>query len=193
LRPDVRIVMQPRRGKGAALQAGFRAARGEVIIALDADGSMAPEEAIHFLSALMTGADLVKGSRRIQGAGSIDISWFRSLGNRGLTVIVRLLYGCAFSDLCYGYFAFWSKHVNRLACDGDGFEIETLINVRALKTKLKIAEVASFESSRIHGLSHLRAIPDGFCILRTILRERLTRYLPIAERIDELGEGAPQA
>ena len=192
LRPDVRIVMEPRRGKGAALQAGFRAARGEVIIALDADGSNAPEEAILFLSALMVGADLVKGSRTIQGAGSVDISWFRSLGNRGLTLIVRLLYGCAFSDLCYGYFAFWSKHVNRLACDGDGFEIETLINVRALKNKLKIAEVASFESARIHGSSNLRAIPDGFRILSTILRERLSSYLPIGERIGELGKGAPR-
>jgi glycosyltransferase involved in cell wall biosynthesis len=192
LRPDVRIVMEPRRGKGAALQAGFRAARGEVIIALDADGSMAPEEAILFLSALMAGADLVKGSRTIQGAGSVDISWFRSLGNRGLTLIVRLLYGCAFSDLCYGYFAFWSKHVNRLACDRDGFEIETLINVRALKNKLKIAEVASFESARIHGFSNLRAIPDGFCILRTILRERLNSYLPTVERIGELGKEAPR-
>jgi hypothetical protein len=60
---------------------------------------------------------------------------------------VRLFYGCAFSDLCYGYIGFWSKHVNRLACDRDGFEIETLINVRALKNKLKIVEVASFESS----------------------------------------------
>jgi glycosyltransferase involved in cell wall biosynthesis len=193
LRPDVRIVMEPRRGKGAALQAGFRAARGEVIIALDADGSNAPEEAILFLSALMAGADLVKGSRTIQGAGSVDISWFRSLGNRGLTLIVRLLYGCAFSDLCYGYFAFWSKDVNRLACDRDGFEIETLINVRALKNKLKIAEVASFESARIHGVSHLRAIPDGFCILRTILRERLSPYLPIAEHVGELGKEPPRA
>ena len=146
LLPNVRIVVEPRRGKGAALQAGFRDARGEVIIMLDADGSMAPEEAILFLSALMAGADLVKGSRTIQGAGSVDLSWFRSLGNWGLTLIVRLLYRCAFSDLCYGYIAFWSKHVNRFASDRDGFEIETLICVRALKNKLKITEVASFES-----------------------------------------------
>jgi glycosyltransferase involved in cell wall biosynthesis len=193
LRRDVRIVMEPRRGKGAALQAGFRAARGEVIIILDADGSMAPEEAIVFLSALMAGADLVKGSRTIQGAGSVDISWFRSLGNRVLTLIVRLLYGCAFSDLCYGYIAFWSRHVNRLACDRDGFEIETLINVRALKNNLKIAEVASFESSRIHGLSNLRAIPDGFSILTTILRERIRPYLPNAQPVGVLGNDAPRA
>ncbi len=40
--PDARIVMQPRPGTGAALRAGFRAATGDIIIMLDADGSMAP-------------------------------------------------------------------------------------------------------------------------------------------------------
>jgi glycosyltransferase involved in cell wall biosynthesis len=172
LRPDVKILTESRRGKGAALQAGFRAAGGDIIIMLDADGSMAPEEAILFLSALIAGADLVKGSRYIQGAGSADISRFRSIGNWGLTQIVRLLYGCAFSDLCYGYMAFWSKHVPCFQGDCDGFEIETLINIRAIQNKLKIAEVASFESSRMYGLSNLRAIPDGLHILRLILRER---------------------
>src|SRR5260221_5370937 len=44
LREDVKIVMEPRRGKGAALQAGFQAATGDIIVMLDADGSMGPEE-----------------------------------------------------------------------------------------------------------------------------------------------------
>lgn len=180
LRSDVRIVMEPRRGKGAALQAGFSAASGDIIMMLDADGSMAPEEAILFLGALMSGADLVKGSRYIQGAGSDDISISRMLGNWGLTQIVRLLYGCSFSDLCYGYIAFWSKHVDTLGCDCDGFEIETLIAVRALKSRLKIVEVASFEAPRISGVSNLRAIPDGIRVLRTILRERLVACMPVA-------------
>jgi hypothetical protein len=140
---------------------------------LDADGSMAPEEAILFLGALMSGADLVKGSRFVQGAGSDDISIVRMLGNWGLTQIVRLLYGCYFSDLCYGYVAFWARHVDSLRCDCDGFEIETLINIRALKSRLKIVEVASFEARRISGVSNLRAIPDGIRVLKTIVRERL--------------------
>ena len=173
LRHDVQIVLEGRRGKGAALQAGFRAARGEIIVILDADGSMAPEEAIVFVGALLAGADLVKGSRNVQGAGSSDISFFRHLGNCGLTQIVRLLYRCKFTDLCYGYLAFWARHVDCLGCDCDGFEIDTLINVRALKNKLKIVEVASFESPRISGNSNLRAIPDGFRVLQTILREWL--------------------
>jgi glycosyltransferase involved in cell wall biosynthesis len=173
LREDVRIVMEPRPGKGVALQAGFNAATGEIIVMMDADGSMAPEEAILFVGALMSGADLVKGSRFMQGAGSEDISIVRHLGNWSLTQLVRLLYGCSFSDLCYGYVAFWRKHVDTLGCDCDGFEIETLINVRALKSRLKIVEVASFEAPRISGESNLRAVRDGIRVLKTILRERV--------------------
>lgn len=178
LRPDVRIVLERRRGKGAALRAGFAAVQGDIIVMLDADGSMAPEEAILFVSALMSGADLVKGSRSIQGAGSDDLSLFRSFGNWGLTTLVRWLYRCAFSDMCYGYIAFWTKHRDQLGLDADGFEIETLINVRSLKCKLKIVEVASFEARRISGVSNLRAIPDGLRVLRTILRERV----PVSSR-----------
>src|ERR1051326_831956 len=87
LRPDVRIIMEPRKGKGAALRAGFQAVEGDIIVMLDADCSMAPEEAIAFVGQLMAGADLVKGSRIIQGAGSTDISFVRNLGNRGLTML----------------------------------------------------------------------------------------------------------
>jgi glycosyltransferase involved in cell wall biosynthesis len=173
LREEVKVVMEPRRGKGAALQAGFRAATGDIIVMLDADGSMVPEEAIVFVSVLMAGADLVKGSRFLQGAGTDDMSLFRMLGNWGLTVMVRLLYGGVFSDLCYGYMAFWTRHVATLHCDCDGFEVETLINVRALKNHLNIVEVASFEAPRISGVSNLRAIPDGWRVLKTILRERV--------------------
>jgi len=185
LRPDVKVVMEPRRGKGAALQAGFKAATGDIIVMLDADGSMVPEEAIVFVGALMAGADLVKGSRFLQGAGTDDMSLFRMLGNWGLTMVVRVLYGGVSSDLCYGYMAFWSKHVATLDCDCDGFEIETLINVRAMKHHLSIAEVPSFEASRISGESQLHAIRDGWRVLKTILRER------VLSQVSLVSYGAP--
>lgn len=174
LRPDVKIVLEPRRGKGAAARAGFVAASGDIVVMLDADGSMAPEEIIFFLGGLMSGADFVKGSRFLQGAGTDDMTLIRMLGNWGLTQIVRLLYGGSFSDLCYGYIAFWSRETPIFLSDCDGFEIETLISIRALKNKLKIVEVASFEWSRINGESNLRAVRDGWRILKTIIRERLT-------------------
>lgn len=185
LRSDVKIVMEPRRGKGAALKAGFDAATGDIVVMLDADGSMEPDEAILFVGGLMAGADMVKGSRFLQGAGTDDMSLFRMLGNWGLTMTVRMLYGGTFSDLCYGYMAFWRRHVETLNCDCDGFEIETLINVRALKNRLKIVEVASFEAPRISGLSNLRAIPDGWRVLKTILRER------VFTQVSPVGYGVP--
>ena len=101
LRPDVRIVMETTPGKGAALRAGFAEARGDIIVAMDADGSMNPDEIVLLVSALLAGADFSKGSRFIEGGGSKDLSAFRALGNWGLTTSVRLLYGCRFSDLCY--------------------------------------------------------------------------------------------
>ncbi len=59
-----------------------------------------------------------------------------------------------------------------LALDGDGFEIETQMNVRALRIGLRVVEVPSFETARMHGLSNLRAMPDGWRVLKTIVRER---------------------
>ena len=166
------IVMEPRKGKGAALRAGFHAARGDILVALDADCSMHPCEIQLLTAALMAGADFAKGSRFIQGGGTADMSWFRNVGNWGLMQIVNVLYGGSFSDLCYGYFAFWRRHLSVIDPTCDGFEVETFIKLQALKAKLRIAEVPSFETLRIHGRSNLHAIPDGIRVLRTILRER---------------------
>ncbi|MBO0683845.1 MAG: amino acid adenylation domain-containing protein, partial [Candidatus Dormibacteraeota bacterium] len=97
--PGVRIVHQKGRGKGAALRQGCEAATGEMIVAMDADGSTDPAEIPLYVGGLLGGADFVKGSRYIQGGGSSDLSRLRSLGNLGLTVVTRLLYRNSFSDL----------------------------------------------------------------------------------------------
>jgi hypothetical protein len=86
-----------------------------------------------------------------------------------------MLFGGRFTDLCYGYNAFWSRVVPILQLDCDGFEVETMMNVRALRAGLSIAEVPSFEANRIHGTSNLRTIPDGTRVLKTIVRERFRR------------------
>ncbi len=174
LRPDVVIVEETKRGKGAALRAGFAAASGDVIVMLDADGSMSPVEISLYVGALMSGADYVKGSRFLQGGGTADMTLIRSFGNWGLTMAVRVLFGGSYSDLCYGYNAFWTRALPALDLEADGFEIETLMNVRALRAGLKISEVPSFESYRVHGESNLRALRDGWRVLKTILRERVT-------------------
>jgi glycosyltransferase involved in cell wall biosynthesis len=178
LRPDVRVVMQPGRGKGNALAAGFAACTGEVVVSMDADGSTDPAEIPRFVAALCHGADFVKGSRFAQGGASSDITWTRRLGNRGLNALVNALYGTSYTDLCYGFNAFWARCLPYMRVDCDGFEVETLVNVRIAKAGLVIHEVPSYERDRIHGTSNLNAVRDGTRVLRTIASERMSAWIP---------------
>jgi hypothetical protein len=180
LRPDVRVIHQDRTGKGNALACGFAACRGDVIVTLDADGSADPKEIPAFVGALLAGADFAKGTRAIQGGGSHDMTLLRKLGNRGLTHLANVLHGTHYSDLCYGYNAFWHACLPALNVDIDGFEVETLLNLRAAKSGLRVAEVASFELARIHGRSNLRTFNDGWRVLGTILREWVPKHHRIA-------------
>ena len=173
--PAVRIILQEGRGKGDALRAGFAAATGDIIVAMDADGSTDGAEIPRFVAALVTGADFVKGSRFACGGGSDDITLERRLGNMILSRLVNILFGTRYTDLCYGYNAFWARYLPRLDLDCDGFEVETVMNVRAAKAGLWIHEVPSHEHSRRHGVSNLHIVRDGWRIAKVIVRERLTR------------------
>ncbi|HEX5089666.1 MAG TPA: glycosyltransferase family 2 protein [Nocardioides sp.] len=186
LLPDVVVVRQARRGKGNALAAGFAEVSGDVVVMFDADGSADPGEMPRFVEALVEGADFAKGSRFRPGGGSADITWVRRLGNRFLQTWMNRSFRTRFTDLCYGYNAFWADLVPLLdlpdhdlaAPDGagmlwgDGFEIETMISCRFATAGLTITEVPSVERRRIHGESNLRAVSDGWRVLRTLRTER---------------------
>jgi glycosyltransferase involved in cell wall biosynthesis len=171
-RPDVRVIGQERPGKGAALRAGFTAARGDYVVMIDADGSMDPVEIPGFIAALDAGADMVKGSRFMPLGGTSDMTGLRRAGNGWLLGLVNVLYGSRFTDLCYGFCAFRREALARLGLASDGFEIETEIVVRALKERLFIAEIPSFEFPRRTGESKLSAWRDGRRVLRTLLQAR---------------------
>jgi glycosyltransferase involved in cell wall biosynthesis len=172
--PDVRVVMQNGAGKGAALQSGFSSCTGDIIVMLDADGSNDPAEIPLFVGALLSGADFAKGSRFVQGGGTADMPRYRKAGNRLFVWLVRLLFGSRYSDLCYGYNAFWRDVIEDLTLDANGFEIETMMNIRALRAGLRVVEVPSFEEARIHGESNLQTMRDGWRVLRTIFSERMS-------------------
>lgn len=172
VRPDVRVVMERRPGKGAAIRAGFAAARGRYVVMIDADGSMDPAEIVRYVEMLRRDCDFVKGSRFRQGGGTSDMSLVRKQGNAVLREMVNVLYGANFTDLCYGFMGFRRDKLPLLNLQSDGFEIETEIVVRAVKAGLRIGEVPSFESERLHGDSNLSAWRDGRRVLRTLLSER---------------------
>ncbi|WP_308283282.1 glycosyltransferase family 2 protein [Pseudonocardia nigra] len=182
--PWVRTINQTRKGKGNAMACGFAAATGDVIVMFDADGSADPAEIPAFVDALVQGADFAKGSRFTSGGGSDDITLLRKTGNAGLNGVANALFGTNYTDLCYGYNAFWADLLPVLELPpvdapapsegmlwGDGFEIETVLNCRIAAAGLKITEVPSIERQRMFGDTNLRTFADGTRVLRTLLAE----------------------
>ena len=203
--PDVRIVMQTRKGKGNAMACGFAAATGDVLVMFDADGSADPQEIPRFVQALVDGADFAKGSRFVRGGGSDDITALRRTGNYGLNGVANRLFGTRYTDLCYGYNAFWADVLPMLELPGvdeppnqdgtmlwgDGFEIETVLNCRVAVAGLSISEVPSMERERMFGQTNLRTFADGTRVLRTLAAERRRANrlsgvtVPVADTVDE--------
>ena len=181
--PDIKIVHQIGSGKGDALLAGFAECTGDIIVMIDADGSAHGDEIIRFVAALVAGADYAKGSRFSNSGGSDDITLYRRMGNRALCGLVNLAMRTRYTDLCYGYNAFWTRHLPVLRLDCMGFEIETLMNIRAAKAGLRVQEIPSHERPRVHGVSNLRAMPDGWRVLKVIVAESLAnRHTPARNR-----------
>jgi glycosyltransferase involved in cell wall biosynthesis len=186
--PGITVVPQTRRGLGNALACGFEAATGDVIVVFAADGSTDPSEIPAFVEALVNGADVARGSRfrRGVGVGSEGRTVLRSTGNLGLNVLCNVLLGTKYSDLGYGYSAFWREilpafdllpstvpaPVGGGTLWGDGFEIETVLTCRMAAAKLRVTEVPSVEKKRIDGGSNPSSIGEGLRVLKTILDEK---------------------
>ena len=178
VRPDARIVLERRPGKGAALRAGFAAATGSIVVMIDADGSMHPDEIPRLVAKVAEGYDLVKGSRFMDGGGTADISRIRAAGNLVLLALVNHRYDCRFTELCYGLMAMRRASIGVMGLRADGFEIETEIVLGSLRHGLRVAEVPSFEAARRNGCSNLRTFRDGSRVLREVLRGRPVLTLP---------------
>lgn len=200
LRPEAVVLSQLGRGKGDAIVCGVHACTGDIVVTLDADGSADPAEIPRFVRAIEAGADLAKGSRHLAGGGSADLTATRRCGNAALNRLVNSFFGTAYTDLCYGMNAFrrdraadlglsgpidprraTSRRTRRQVPLGHGFEIETLMNIRAAVSTLVVTEVPSFERSRMYGRSNLNTVRDGFRVLQVIVTERRgSRAVPAA-------------
>ena len=167
------VIFQESKGKGAALREAFNKIDSEFIVMLDADGSMRPEEIPNFLKGIHSGADIVKGSRFIDGGDSKDITFFRRFGNSLFIYLINLIWNTNYTDLCYGFMAFKKDAIKKLnpILYSKGFNIETEIIIKANKLGLRTVEVPSLELKRLFGNSKLNMFKDGLKICMTILRE----------------------
>lgn len=149
--PHIRIIHQEGRGKGAAIRTGFAAAKGDIVVLIDADGSTDPSEIGLFVQTLVSGADFAKGTRFRRGGGTVDMPLYRQAGNWGFVILTNILFGTRFTDITYGYNATWRHHAPLLALEIDGWANEIISNIRAARNGLKIVEVPSFETSASQG------------------------------------------
>jgi glycosyltransferase involved in cell wall biosynthesis len=183
--PSIKVIQQTRSGKGNALACGFEEATGDLIVTFDADGSADPQEIPAFVETLVKGADVAKGSRFRTGGGSSDLTFLRSLGNAALNLACNVLLETNYSDLRYGFVAFWrdvlpaldlvptdlAPAANGEALWGDGPEIDTILVCRMAAAKFRVREVASFQA-RVPGESHRGAFGDAIRVLKTVFDEK---------------------
>jgi len=158
-------------GKGWAIREGLRAAKGDIIITMDADLSHREIEIGLLTEAINAGFDIAMGSRFIQGGGTEDMPWYRNIGNKFFVFLVNLFWDTNYSDLCYGYRSFSKSCIKKLNLKSEGFGIEAEIAIKAAKKNLKVIEIPSFEKARASGKGKLRTFRDGWIILKTIFNE----------------------
>jgi len=170
VRPDAVVVRQTRTGKGNALACGFAACRGDVVVTLNADGSTDPGEIPRYVDALLSGAEVAHGSRFRDGGTDLGGRRLDRFGNAVLTWIVNVLFGTSFTDVGFGYNAYWRALLPALDLPpvepsrgrrghrhwGDGAEIEPLLNLRTAAQGLRVVEVASIGYPPINGARERR-------------------------------------
>lgn len=156
-RPEVVVLAHsPNRGMGAALRAGFSAARGTWIASLDADLTWAPRQ----LRALLdkqkeTGADLVGGSPFLPGGAMEGVPLSRRLPS----VLLNAFYRGFLSPVLTAYTPIFRLYraaaLKALPLSADGFEINAEAAARMLKAGQKVAEVPAVLTVRSEGASKL--------------------------------------
>lgn len=172
-RLGVTVLFQNGKGKGDALRQAFNydGIHGDIVVIMDADGSMNPQEVFSLIEALDSGVDAVKGSRFVRGGYTEDMTFIRRIGNGLFVLMTNLLCSTRYTDLCYGFAAFKREAIEKLYpyLQSKNFEIETEIFIKAKKLGLRVKEIPSIESRRKHGKSNLMAYKDGFRILKVII------------------------
>lgn len=171
----IRLIKQSNRGYGGAIKTGFRAARGDLLAFMDADGTYPPEHYPELCRAALDGADLVIGSR-MSGADS-EMPLVRRVGNLFFASLLNLV-GCAnISDSASGQRVLRRAVLPQLYPLPDGLNFTPAMSTRALHENIKMVEVSIPYKERL-GRSKLSVVRDGLRFLHAILWTSLT-YNPV--------------
>lgn len=163
---DVLLVkLSVNQGKAAAIKIGFEHARGDVVIILDADMAVPPEELPKFFYAIANGnAEFVNGTRMVYPMEKGAMRFFNFLGNKIFGMILSLLVGQRNTDTLCGTKAILRKYYKYININSHWGDFDLLFG--AAKLKLKTVEMPVHYKRRIAGNSKMKAIKDGFLFLR---------------------------
>ena len=173
-RAGARVVrLGQNRGKGVAMREGFHAARGDVIVLLDADGQDDPAEIPTLLRALGPGVDMVVGSRFLGHFGEGAITPLNRAGNLFLTGALNVLFAQRMTDTLAGFKVIRRRAVQGLRFEARRYDIEVELLIALLRTGAHVIEVPVHRGARAHGASHLHSFRDGARVLARIVAMRL--------------------
>lgn len=163
------LVNERNQGKGYAMKKGFQRAQGDIIVTIDADGAHNPKEIPDLLNPLFKGADIVTGSRFLEGRKD-HTSKLNALGNQFFNATIMVLTRKMITDSQTGLRAFKREFLRKINLESYGYEIETEITVKGLKNGFVLHEIPISCRKREYGNSKLRIFSDGLKILKTILK-----------------------
>lgn len=169
LRPKDKLIIQKSKGYGAAFLEGFKAATGDVIVMMDADGSHNPSDIPFIIDKVKEGYEYVMASRYAVGGKSEDDTFIRWFGNQLFTILTNIIHGTRVTDSLYLFTAITKSGLKKLKLESPGFEFCTEILVKAHRAKLRFAEVPAIERLRYNGDSKVNAFWHGLKILKMIL------------------------
>jgi len=172
---DIKAIQQPGVGKGDAVRVGFEEANGEILMILDADLTVAPEDLPKFYSEIASGrGEYINGSRLVYSMESEAMRFLNYLANRSFAAIFSFLLNQSFSDTLCGTKAISRENYRKLIegrsyfGDFDPFGDFDLI-FGATKLNLKISEVPIRYRRRQYGVTQISRFRHGFMLLRMVV------------------------
>ena len=156
-------------GKGYALRAGFKQARGEIIVTIDSDGSHWPEELNEVLAPILQEeADMVIGSRYMDHK-HVEARKLNKFGVRIFNYLIQLFTGVAITDSQSGYRAMKRQVLEKQKLKSGEYEIESEMLVKTAKLRFRVTEVPITFEQRTYGRSGVDPMVDGSKIMFSIL------------------------
>jgi glycosyltransferase involved in cell wall biosynthesis len=174
-REGFEVIYQPKnKGKGAALRAGFKIAKGEIVIIQDADLEYNPKDYPVLLEPILDKrADVVYGSRFLGGPHRVLFFW-HYLGNMCLTTLSNMLTNVNLSDMETGYKVFRRKIRESITLKSNRFGFEPEFTSKVARKNFIIYEVPISYSGRDYSEGKKITWKDGFAAIWYICKYRFT-------------------